>query len=658
MSQVEGRFMLADIVKAFHNPLQFMRTKMNLRLFIGALTLVWTSFVGPSAYAQGTAFSYQGHLMNNGLPANGNYDLTFTLFPYSEYGFPAGPVLTNLDTPVTGGLFYTILDFGSVFNGSNYWLEIAVRTNGNGNFTTLEPRQFITPVPYAVYAANASSAVVAASVSAGGIIGTIPVSNLSSNVVLLTASGTLPVSILPTNPASSGGITWQSPSSTAVQAQSNMGYVLTNSQQVIITLPQSPNVGDIVEIAGAGLGGWILAQNPGQTIGASFSAINLPGDASGAWFSIASSSDGTKLAAVNFSEGIGGGIWTSSDSGTNWVQTSAPGGAWYSIASSSDGMKLAAVTQNVISNNGEGYPGGFYSSSNGGTNWAQTSALPNGTGGEQYFLASSSDGTKLALAIPNEGGVGGIWTSANSGTNWVKTSAPTNVYWTSIASSWDGSKLAALINGGGIWTSSNTGANWVQDNAPSGDWTSIASSSNGMNLVAVNEDDLYGSEIWTSSNAGAIWAPTGSLPDGYDGEGLAIASSSDGTKLGLAIDGYYDSFGGIWTSTNSGTTWVQIPPPAADWVSTLTSSWWGCIASSSDGSRLAAGIGGGNGYASGGIWTILNGAVAHQSAAVSGSTMLGSTGFLAGNFGTVVELLYSGGGQFMTLYQTGSISGH
>ena len=186
-----------------------MRTKMNLRLFLGAVAMAWMAFAGPNACAQGTAFSYQGHLMNSGLPANGNYDLTFTIFPYSEYGFPAGPVLTNLNTPVTGGLFYTTLDFGSVFSGSNFWLEVGVRTNGNGNFTTLEPRQFITPVPYAIYAANASNAVTASSVPAGGIIGTIPMSNLSTNVVLLTASGTLPASILPTNPPSSGGITWQ-----------------------------------------------------------------------------------------------------------------------------------------------------------------------------------------------------------------------------------------------------------------------------------------------------------------------------------------------------------------------------------------------------------------------------------------------------------------
>jgi hypothetical protein len=88
----------------------------------------------------------------------------------------------------------------------------------------------------------------------------------------------------------------------------------------------------------------------------------------------------------------------------------------------------------------------------------------------------------------------------------------------------------------------------------------------------------------------------------------------------------------------------------------MSSSDWYCIASSSDGATLVAGVGGD--LYSGGIWTILNAAVVHQSAAVSGSTMLGTMGFLEGNYGTVLELVYTGGGQFITLYQTGAISGH
>ena len=70
--------------------------------------------------------------------------------------------LTNLDVDVTSGLFTTSISNISpaVFNGSNLWLEIGVRTNGgSGAFTTLNPRQSITPTPYAISAANVSGPV-------------------------------------------------------------------------------------------------------------------------------------------------------------------------------------------------------------------------------------------------------------------------------------------------------------------------------------------------------------------------------------------------------------------------------------------------------------------------------------------------------------------
>jgi hypothetical protein len=641
-----------------------VRIKIKPYSFGVAMALAW-AIVGVSrGQAQTNAFTYQGQLMNNGQPATGNFDITFTLFGYNQYGFPVGPVLTNLNTPVNGGLFSAMLDFGAVFSGSNYWLEIAVRTNGAGEFTILQPRQAIAPVPYAMFSSNAATALVAnsaasaASVLAGGIVGTIPLSNLSSRVALLTTNGTLPPSVLPTNFASVGGIVWQSPSATTVQALPNTGFVLTNSQQVTITLPTTPNIGDIVKIAGGGVGGWILSQNAGQTIAASFTPLSLPGDASGSWVSIASSSDGTKLAAANQGGNNVGGIWTSGNSGASWEQTSAPGGSWYSIASSSDGIKLAAVAEGVEVSN-SGYAGGIWTSSNSGTNWTETSALPNGyEEGGPLPLASSSDGTKLVLAIPYDGvGIGGIWTSSNSSTNWVKTSAPTNVYWQSIASSADGTKLAAVaaaaVDGGGIWISSNSGTNWAQaSDLPVADWCSVASSSNGTTLVAAAAevfigDSPYPGGIWISTDTGAAWTQTGA-PGAY---WTSIASSSDGTKL-EAVDDYGWSSGGIWSSSNSGTNWVQIAAQGLDWVSTLSSSSWYCIASSSDGTKLAAGINGG------GIWTVLNGVVTHESAAVSGSTMLGTTGFLQGRFGTVIELVYSGGGQFIAVYQNGVISGH
>ncbi len=47
------------------------------------------------------------------------------------------------------------MDFGpGIFSGSNYWLEVDVRTNNGGSYTPLNPLQALTPVPYAIFAAN------------------------------------------------------------------------------------------------------------------------------------------------------------------------------------------------------------------------------------------------------------------------------------------------------------------------------------------------------------------------------------------------------------------------------------------------------------------------------------------------------------------------
>jgi hypothetical protein len=121
------------------------------------------------SFAQTTAFTYQGSLANGGLPANGSYDLTFTLFNTNAGGAAiAGPV-TNSATAVSNGLFTVTIDFGAgVFNGGNDWLEIAVQTNGGSGFTTLAPRQQITPTPYAIYSANAGSALTATTATTAG----------------------------------------------------------------------------------------------------------------------------------------------------------------------------------------------------------------------------------------------------------------------------------------------------------------------------------------------------------------------------------------------------------------------------------------------------------------------------------------------------------
>ena len=124
------------------------------------LLLLATLNPQPSTFAQGTAFTYQGRLNDNGSAANGLYDFRCQI--HDKAGPPGDALVsstvTNAAVPVTNGLFVLNLDFGSdVFNGQERWLLVTVRTNGGGAFTALAPRQKLTPTPYAVFAENVGS---------------------------------------------------------------------------------------------------------------------------------------------------------------------------------------------------------------------------------------------------------------------------------------------------------------------------------------------------------------------------------------------------------------------------------------------------------------------------------------------------------------------
>src|SRR5689334_15011085 len=126
-------------------------TMKTIHKLIVFTTLVSAFSVQPIAFSQGTAFTYQGRLNDGANPANGRYDFQFIIFSQSIFGNPAAPILTNANLAVSNGLFSVTLDFGAgIFTGSNYWLDISVRTNGSGAFSQLLPRQPLTPAPYAI----------------------------------------------------------------------------------------------------------------------------------------------------------------------------------------------------------------------------------------------------------------------------------------------------------------------------------------------------------------------------------------------------------------------------------------------------------------------------------------------------------------------------
>ncbi len=99
--------------------------------------------------AQDDLFTYQGELLESGLPANGSFDFQFSLFDVPTGGVTMGD--ENLSNQmVTNGIFNAELNFGNaILMDGELWLEIRVRQTGQPSFTLLSPRQQLTQTPRA-----------------------------------------------------------------------------------------------------------------------------------------------------------------------------------------------------------------------------------------------------------------------------------------------------------------------------------------------------------------------------------------------------------------------------------------------------------------------------------------------------------------------------
>ena len=426
------------------------------------------------------------------------------------------------------------------------------------------------------------------------------------------------------------GITWVSVTGTAQQAAANTGYLANNpSARVVVTLPVGPAVGDIVQVTGVGAGGFSIAQNAGQLIDARNLGV-APGakwtERSGAsgfptnplWMSVASSSDGAKLALLESR-----GVFTSTDSGASWTAHGAAAGLpinfqeYSLVASSADGTKLV-VTE---------LPGVVWISANGGISWAApgaASGLP--ANANWRFAAISADGRTTVLAP-----VGGqLWTSTDEGQTWVShgggtSGLPATAIWNAVASSADGTRLAAAAQGSSIYRSTDSGATWASTlGLPTGEnWRSLASSSDGERLVVVSTQG----QVWTW--AGGTWTARDSIR-----RWRSVASSADGSHLVAVSDGLSVPIGGsffsppddhIYTSTDFGATWT---------ARESRRSWRG-VASAADGNRLVA--------------------ITETQVFISSlETTPGTTGSITGGSGDAVTLQHVGGGKFVVLNASGS----
>ena len=347
-------------------------------------------------------------------------------------------------------------------------------------------------------------------------------------------------------------------------------------------------------------------------------------DTSKNWISIISNLNGNILAAVV----EGGNIWRSTDYGLTWTEVN--GGAnknWHSITSDDSGMKLVAgvsgehiwiahyilpIALNV--SNSDATINGLTVGLGGGGIITNTAVGDKALQNNYTHIAShnySKDNTAIGFHALNKNYDGYQNTAVGSNALFDNISGKHNVavgynagkgqteiyntinigndascnasntacigdwyietVYLGSTKGWAKLDCSGIVSSGfvGIGTNTIPAAAWTS-RATSKNWRHITSSSDGTKLVAV----VDGGNIWTSPDSGLSWIERPFTPSYWSG----ITSSSDGTKLAAVVDGGY-----IWRSTDSGVSWG----------STATSQNWSGITSSFDGTKLAAVVDGG-----------------------------------------------------------------
>ena len=107
-----------------------------------ALSFFWPCIARVDAAPPASVFTYQGRINDGAAPASGSYDFRFVLYDAALNGNQVGPTVAAENLTVVDGVFAATLDFGTVFDGSARWIEVAVRPGaGAHDFTVLTPRQ-------------------------------------------------------------------------------------------------------------------------------------------------------------------------------------------------------------------------------------------------------------------------------------------------------------------------------------------------------------------------------------------------------------------------------------------------------------------------------------------------------------------------------------
>lgn len=122
-----------------------MTTNFRATMAAGLLACLLSASAARAGEPARSDFTYHGQLMDNGAPANGEYDIEFALYADASGGLPIDVIRSDA-TQLRGGMVEMPLDFiGIAADGSGQWIEVRMRKTGSSQaHAPLAPRQALS----------------------------------------------------------------------------------------------------------------------------------------------------------------------------------------------------------------------------------------------------------------------------------------------------------------------------------------------------------------------------------------------------------------------------------------------------------------------------------------------------------------------------------